>query len=67
MNVRRSPRLIGTAAWRKPSPLTAAWVKRPNSAAFFAGRSALEVMLSGNVADLFLVRQYLDSERGGWS
>lgn len=51
-----------------PQPEAAdAWVKRPNSAAFFAGRSALEVMLSGNVADLFLVRQYLDSERGGWS
>lgn len=43
------------------------WIKRTNTAAFFGGRSALEVMLSGNVGDLFLVRQYLDAERGGWS
>lgn len=43
-----------------------AWVKRPNSAPLFNGRSALELMLSGRVADLFLVRQYLDAQRGGW-
>lgn len=43
-----------------------AWVKRPNAAPLFNGRSALEMMLSGRVADLFLVRQYLDAERGGW-
>ena len=42
------------------------WVKRPNAAPLFNGRSALELMLSGRVADLFLVRQYLDSQRGGW-
>ncbi len=40
------------------------WVRRPNSAPLFGGRSALERMLSGNVADLYLVRQYLDAERG---
>jgi len=51
-----------------PQPEAAdAWVRRPNQAAFFAGRSALEVMLSGNVGDLYLVRQYLDGQRGGWS
>lgn len=44
-----------------------AWVRRPNQAAPFAGRSALERMLSGQVADLFVVRQYLDAERGGWA
>ena len=27
-------------------------------------RSALERMLSGQVADLYVVRQYLDAERG---
>jgi len=43
-----------------------AWVKRPNAAPLFNGRSALELMLSGRVADLFLVRQYLDAQRGGW-
>jgi len=43
-----------------------AWVKRPNTAALFAGKSALDRMLSGHVADLYVVRQYLDAQRGGW-
>jgi hypothetical protein len=43
------------------------WVRRPNSNPLFAGRSALSRMLSGNVGDLFVVRQYLDAERGGWA
>ena len=42
------------------------WVRRPNRAPIFAGRSALERMLSGNVSDLYLVRQYLDAQRAGW-
>jgi len=42
------------------------WISRPNDAPIFAGRSALDVMRSGNVADLYLVRQYLDAQRGGW-
>ncbi len=41
-----------------------AWLRRPNDAPLFGGRSALERMLSGQVSDLFLVRQYLDAERG---
>jgi uncharacterized protein (DUF2384 family) len=41
-----------------------AWLRRPNDAALFGGRSALDRMLSGQVSDLFLVRQYLDAERG---
>lgn len=41
-----------------------AWVRKPNAAPPFGGRSALDRMLSGNVADLYLVRQYLDAERG---
>jgi hypothetical protein len=40
------------------------WVRKPNNAAPFGGRSALERMLSGQVADLYVVRQYLDAERG---
>lgn len=40
------------------------WIHRPNNAPLFGGRSALERMLSGNVADLFIVRQYLDAQRG---
>lgn len=42
------------------------WVREPNTAPLFGGRSALERMLSGQVADLFVVRQYLDAERSGW-
>jgi len=44
-----------------------AWVKKPNSAPLFGGRSALDRMLGGNVADLVAVRQYLDDRRGGWA
>jgi hypothetical protein len=44
------------------------WVRQPNSAGLFAGRSALDRMLAGNVSDLNAVRQYLDAVRGGgWS
>ena len=43
----------------------AAWVKRPNTASPFGGRSALDRMMSGQVADLFLVRQYVDAECAG--
>ncbi|MDP2031598.1 MAG: MbcA/ParS/Xre antitoxin family protein [Thiobacillus sp.] len=43
------------------------WVKKPNSAPLFGGKSALERMLGGNVADLLAVRQYLDARRGGWA
>jgi len=41
-----------------------AWIRKPNTAAPFGGRSALDRMLSGQVADLYVVRQYLDAERG---
>jgi hypothetical protein len=42
-----------------------AWVRKPNSAPLFGGGSALDRMLGGQVADLFVVRQYLDAQRGG--
>lgn len=45
-----------------------AWVRQPNAAPPFGGGSALQRMLGGNVADLNLVRRYLDGVRGGgWS
>lgn len=51
-----------------PDPAAAdAWLRRPNSAPLFHGRSALDRLLSGHVADLYVVRRYLDAERGGWS
>lgn len=40
------------------------WVHRASDAPLFGGRSAMERMLSGNVADLYVVRQYLDAQRG---
>ena len=48
-----------------PDPRVAdQWVRKPNNAPPFGGSSALERMLSGQVADLYVVRQYLDAERG---
>ena len=41
------------------------WLKRPNLA--FAGQSALERMLAGDVADLAAVRAHLDAARGAWA
>jgi len=42
-----------------------AWIRKPNAAPTFGGKPALDRMLSGNVADLYVVRQYLDAWRGG--
>ncbi|MEO8082063.1 MAG: antitoxin Xre-like helix-turn-helix domain-containing protein [Caldimonas sp.] len=42
-----------------------AWIRAANTAPLFGGRSALDRMLAGQVADLFVVRQYLDAQRGG--
>jgi len=42
-----------------------AWISKPNQA--FGGRSALDRMLAGNVADLQAVRSYVDYVRGGLS
>lgn len=41
-----------------------AWISRANDAPLFGGRSALDRMLGGQVADLFVVRQFLDAQRG---
>jgi hypothetical protein len=40
------------------------WVRQPNTAPLFGGRSALDRMLGGQVSDLYVVRQYLDAQRG---
>lgn len=42
-----------------------AWIRRPNTAPLFGGGTALDRMLAGQVSDLFVVRQYLDAQRGG--
>jgi len=40
------------------------WIKAPNRA--FGERTALEVMLGGQLTDLMRVRRYLDSYRSAW-
>ena len=41
------------------------WLRAPNDAPFLGGQSALQRMLGGQVADLYVVRLYLDAQRGG--
>jgi Protein of unknown function (DUF2384) len=41
------------------------WLRKPNRAPLFGEGSALSRMLGGQVADLYVVRQYLDAQRGG--
>ncbi len=40
------------------------WIKKPNNAPLFNGKSALEKLMQGHVVDLADVRRYLDAERG---
>lgn len=48
-----------------PNPEHAdAWVRRANQAPAFGGATPLDRLLAGQVADLYVVRQYLDGERG---
>ncbi|WP_135080062.1 antitoxin Xre-like helix-turn-helix domain-containing protein [Terasakiella sp. SH-1] len=37
------------------------WIRENNKAPIFANRPALDRMLAGNVADLFVVRRYLET------
>jgi len=47
-------------------PTTAdGWVKRPNSAPLFGGRTALELMVAGGITAQREVRVYLDGQMGG--
>jgi hypothetical protein len=39
-----------------------AWIRKPNDA--FAGQSALDIMMRGEITDLIDLRTYLDAERG---
>jgi len=41
-----------------------AWIRKPNAA--FEGRSALDVMLRGEMTDLIALRDWLNAERGAW-
>lgn len=42
------------------------WVRLPNKAALFGGRSALELMLSGRIEDLYDICAYLEGALSGW-
>lgn len=41
-----------------------AWIRKPNAA--FAGQSALDLMLRGEMSDLSAMREWIDAERGAW-
>ena len=41
-----------------------AWIRKSNAA--FEGRSALDVMLRGEMTDLIALRDWLNAERGAW-
>lgn len=41
------------------------WVRKPNNAPFYNGRSAMDIMLQGRVVDLWAVASRLNAERGG--
>jgi len=47
------------------SALADEWIRKPNNSAVFNGKSALEYMMAGGVADLFVVHRFLDAQRGG--
>ena len=59
MGIHKALRII----FREPQRAYA-WIKAANAA--FGERSALEVMLGGELTDLMRVRRYLDAERGAW-
>jgi hypothetical protein len=42
------------------------WIRSPNDAPLFAGQPPLALMLTGQLVDLYRVRVYLDTQRGGW-
>lgn len=41
-----------------------AWVRTANDNSLFKGHPPIEMMMGGKVGDLFVVRRYLDGERG---
>jgi hypothetical protein len=48
-----------------PAPASAKqWLHHANAAPAFAGAAPLDRLRAGNVSDLFVVRQYLDAQRG---
>lgn len=60
LNIHKCLRLLFTA-----DDSIYGWVRKPNSHPFFAGRSAMDVMSGGRVADLYEVASRLQAWRGG--
>jgi hypothetical protein len=60
LNIHKCLRLLFTA-----DDSIYGWVRKPNSHPFFAGRTAMDVMKSGRVADLYEVAKRLHAWRGG--
>ncbi|ART83604.1 DUF2384 domain-containing protein [Oceanisphaera profunda] len=60
LNIHKSLRILFTA-----EDSVYGWVRQPNTHPFFAGRSAMEVMNAGRVADLYEVSKRLSAWRGG--
>ena len=60
LNIHKCLRLLFTA-----DDSIYGWVRRPNAHPFFAGRSAMDGMSGGRVADLYEVATRLQSWRGG--
>lgn len=59
MGIHKALRLLFKDAARGYS-----WIKKANDA--FGGKTALDVMLGGQLTDLMRVRRYLDTMRGPW-
>lgn len=59
MGIHKALRIIFSEAQRGY-----AWIKAGNTV--FAGSTALDVMLGGELTDIMRVRRYLDATRGGW-
>ena len=59
MGIHKALRIIFSEAQRGY-----AWIQANNTA--FAGSSALDIMLGGELTDIMRVRRYLDATRGGW-
>ena len=42
------------------------WLRRHNLNPLFKNRTPLDLMLAGNISDLYLTRRYLDTWRNAW-
>lgn len=40
------------------------WIRQPNDAPLFSGKTALDKLMTGRIIDLADVRRYLDAQRG---